>query len=130
MVGSGPAYAISVFTHRTSLPFPYPPPKNSILAGSAWGGQKVFWAISPSYHGPVLIRGRQLDGTTQIGFGESRVPYSRLEFQPSRGQRAFGGWRGYPATTRLHHQGCYAWQIDGTTFSEVVVFKAVVKRSG
>jgi hypothetical protein len=42
MVGSGPAYVLSVFTDQTSLPFVYPPPKSSILAGSAWGGQKVF----------------------------------------------------------------------------------------
>jgi hypothetical protein len=25
----------------------------------------------------------------------------------------------------VHSFGCYAWQIDGTTFSTVVVFKAV-----
>ena len=126
MVGGGPAYAISAFAHGTVLPFAYPPPKSSVFAGSAWGGEKVFWAVSPGYHGPVLVRGGQLDGTAQIGFGTSKVPYSQLEFQPSRGDPSLGGWRGYPALTRLHQQGCYGWQIDGTTFSEVIVFKAVI----
>jgi hypothetical protein len=27
--------------------------------------------------------------------------------------------------TRLRAPGCYAWQIDGPTFSRVVVFRAV-----
>jgi hypothetical protein len=27
-----------------------------------WGGQKVLWAVDPTVDGPVLVRGRQLDG--------------------------------------------------------------------
>ena len=33
-----------------------------------WGGQKVLWAVDPSVDGPVLVRGRQLDGPGGLAF--------------------------------------------------------------
>ncbi|HEV8688078.1 MAG TPA: hypothetical protein VGQ84_12440, partial [Gaiellaceae bacterium] len=35
------------------------------------------------------------------------------------------GWRTWPGGTWLRTPGCYAWQIDGTDFSNVIVFDAV-----
>ncbi len=35
------------------------------------------------------------------------------------------GTRYLPSYTRLLGPGCYAYQIDGTTFSRVIVFRAV-----
>ena len=34
------------------------------------------------------------------------------------------GWREWPGGTSLHVPGCYGWQIDGTDFSYVIVFRA------
>jgi hypothetical protein len=34
------------------------------------------------------------------------------------------GWRQWPGGTWLRTPGCYAWQIDGTDFSDVIVFEA------
>jgi len=33
-------------------------------------------------------------------------------------------WRQFPSYTRVRARGCYAYQIDGTNFSTVVVFRA------
>ena len=35
------------------------------------------------------------------------------------------GTRYVPSYTRVRGPGCYAYQIDGTTFSRVIVFRAV-----
>jgi hypothetical protein len=34
------------------------------------------------------------------------------------------GWRFWPAFTYAPTAGCYAWQVDGSTFSQVIVFEA------
>jgi hypothetical protein len=38
--------------------------------------------------------------------------------------RGTGKWLGYASYTRMREAGCYAYQVDGTTFSRVVVFRA------
>jgi hypothetical protein len=34
-------------------------------------------------------------------------------------------WANWPSYTRIQTAGCYAYQVDGLTFSEVIVFQAV-----
>jgi len=53
-LGAGPVYMVG---WPGVVRFPYPNFKGSIFYGSPWGGQKVLWAASSHYHGPVLIRG-------------------------------------------------------------------------
>ncbi len=90
------------------------------FVGSAWQGTRVNWT-APGYQGPILIRGRELGGPHAVGFGEGHVPYDELQFDG----RAFGAPAGqWPSFTRVRGSGCYAYQIDGTSFSEVVVFRA------
>jgi hypothetical protein len=93
--------------------------------GSAWQGQKVFWYIAPSYRGRVLIRGTRLDGPGWLGFNGTRVPKDELRIEPYTtvswsGQPRYS--RGIPTAIRALTAGCYAAQIDGKTFSKVVVF--------
>jgi hypothetical protein len=90
--------------------------------GSAWNGGEVTWGVSGSYSGPVLIRGRELGGSHAVGFGEGHTPYDELQLLG----RAMGAPRGqWPSFTRVRSPGCYAYQVDGTSFSEVIVFRAV-----
>jgi hypothetical protein len=37
------------------------------------------------------------------------------------------GYREEPGGTYVRAPGCYAWQVDGLTFSEVIVVRAVVR---
>jgi hypothetical protein len=93
--------------------------------GGAWARGKVFWYVGPKYRGRVLLRGRRLDGSQGLGFNGRRLPARELRIEPFdtvswEGQPA--GSRGMPADVRVRAPGCYGVQIDGTTFSRLVVF--------
>ena len=91
-------------------------------------GQKVLWFVSPKYRGPVLIRGRQLDGPYRIRFDEGNVPPLELRVAPSESVSWTGqprGARGRPSYTRHRALGSYGYQVDGTDFSIIVTFRAV-----
>jgi hypothetical protein len=107
--------------------FQYPPPDESELRGSRWSGQKMPWMRSPSYRGPVLIRGRQLDGTHRVRFGLALVPPTELRIGSWGTAAGAPGWGFRASMTRLRAPGCYGYQIDGRTFSRVIVFEAVLQ---
>jgi hypothetical protein len=114
-LGAGPAY-----------PIPF---RDSTLhydhgqSAGGWIYVKVLWVIPPSYGGPVLIRGRQLDGTNWLGFDRGPRPLRELQIPP-RASGLARAWRAFPSYTRVRAgAGCYAYQIDGTTFSRVLGFR-------
>jgi len=92
--------------------------------GGPWADGKVFWYVRPSYRGRVLIRGRRLDGPQRLGFNGRAVPRRELRIHNYSvswpGQPP--GSRGLPSSVRVLTAGCYGVQIDGATFSRVVVF--------
>jgi hypothetical protein len=112
-LGAGPAYPI--FGSGATLRLA--PAVN--FESKLWGGQKVLWFVLPSYKGPVLIRGGRLDAKGDVRFEVGNVPPKEL-FLP-----AYDGPRDRASYTRLKTPGCYAYQIDGTSFSTIVVFRAV-----
>jgi len=115
------------FSRRGVLRFAYPPEKNSLFAGSDWGGQKVLWVSDPKYGGPILIRGRQVDGTNGIRFGLAGPRLlEELAFPGHSADNWSGGWRNFPSYTRLRGPGCYAYQVDGAGFSDTIVFRASI----
>jgi hypothetical protein len=125
-LGDGPVYPVG-FTRRGVLRFEYPPPKNSLFAGSDWGGQKVLWVSDPKYDGPILIRGAQIDGTNRLRFGlVGPTVLEELAFPRHSAENWSGGWRNFPSYTRLRAPGCYVYQVDGAGFSDIIVFSAVV----
>jgi hypothetical protein len=92
-----------------------------------WFGVKTLWFAPPSYQGPVLIRGRRLDGPGRIVMGEGPTLLDP-QLAPGPTLNGTGGWREWPGATWLRKPGCYAWQVDGEGFSNVIVFKAVFSR--
>jgi hypothetical protein len=119
--GKGPVWPVLGFP---KVSFFYPVPPQATYYPSDWSGNKILW-IARRYRGPVLIRGAQLDGPSGVRFGLAQVPALEMRLR-SVGGSSPGGWQNRPSTTRLRAPGCYAWQVDGTTFSRVIVFKAVV----
>lgn len=94
--------------------------------GSNWQGQKVFWYVAPSYRGRVLLRGKRLDGPGRLGFNGTRVPKDELRIEPYDTVSWSGqprDSRGIPSGVRALSSGCYGVQMDGKTFSNVVVFE-------
>ena len=92
--------------------------------GGPWFGEKVFWYVLPSYRGRVLIRGRRLDGPQLVRFNGGKLPAPELrieDYETVSWQGQPPGSRGVPSGVRVIGPGCYAFQIDGTSFSRIVV---------
>jgi hypothetical protein len=102
--------------------------------GTGVGGQKVIWWIDASYSGPVLLRGARIDGPGDLGFDRylgalgtapaDGTPTPELVY-PETETDGLSFVRTFPSSVRLREPGCYAVQADGTSFSEVIVFRAV-----
>ena len=90
-----------------------------------WAGQKVLWFVLPDYKGPVLIRGRKLGGSQLMRFDDGTNPPKQIRLAPGETVKwtgQFPGSRGRLSNVRVRVPGCYGVQIDGTSFSTVVVF--------
>jgi hypothetical protein len=123
--GRGPVYP-NLGGSSSTLEFVWPIlPTQVDFYGTGWSGNKVLWWVVGAYHGPVLIRGRQLDGAEVVRFDRGRpVPPAELRIPASRGYAPWKGARDRPSYTRLRAPGCYAYQVDGTSFSRTIVFRA------
>ena len=129
-LGSGPAYPVLGFEDNRAPPDPkavVPLYRDERRGRAYW--HKTLWAVDPNYDGPVLIRARGLDPTQLVQFakpsgtpGGSAQQAGELEFRRERAD----SWRYGPSVTILPGPGCYAFQVDGTTFSEVIVFAATL----
>ena len=72
----------------------------------------------------MLFRSHRPGG---LGFGAGKVPWAEMDVPggPAGGVGLNpGGWRLWPGYARLRRPGCYGLQVDGTTFSEVIIFRA------
>jgi len=128
-LGRGPVYPIS----SSTLGVEFPPPATTEFVTGGWGGQRVLWFVGPAYRGPVLIRGRRLDGSDPVRFehgdnppaAELRIGEEDLGRWPV-GTTTAAGQRYRRSYTRLRAPGCYAYQVDGTSFSYTIVFRAIL----
>jgi hypothetical protein len=114
-VGPGPAWPVGLVQPGSVLRVTYPPPPGSLMYGSEWSGNKVLWFVSPAAVGPVLVRGGRIDAPGEVRFD--------LDLNPSKELR-LSGPLDHPSTTRVRAAGCYAYQVDGPSFSYPVVFRA------
>lgn len=117
--GTGPVYPVS----NGRLRVPFPAPKTSIWSGSPFSGFKVRWIAERRYNGPVLVRGFAWEGHAPVKFNDRLRP-----FLFSAGyKRSHERWHEYAAWhyIRFRQAGCYALQIDGREFSEIVVLRVV-----
>jgi hypothetical protein len=124
VLGDGPAYPFWTVSSRVGTM------QASVL-------DPVQWYIDPSYTGPVLVRGRQLDGSGVLTFeggldqlhyqgtwrDAPQLPSLRLMGGPAY---ASGGsrWASFATHTNIPGDGCYAYQVDGTSFSYTITFLA------
>ena len=123
-VGTGPIYIETGGFEFPTIPFAYPPPRQSQFFENKWGGQILKLIGSPRYRGPVLIRGRELDGAEVLRFGPGPHPSPLLRLPRGLYDPGVGGFTGWGSYVRLRAPGCYGIQIDGTSFSELVIFRA------
>jgi hypothetical protein len=117
--GAGPAYPAFDPPHgNIQQPFQFGPEPEY----KEWGIEKVMWAVDKRYVGPVLVRGRQLDGANELRFENGSPGFTREQtLHPAAELRLIGGFV-HPAVTRARQAGCYAYQADGIGFSRTIVF--------
>jgi hypothetical protein len=115
-LGTGPAYPVvdvvegRVRERPTSVP------------GTARFVFKALWIISPNYRGPVLVRGDRIDAPGEMTFRFNR-PTATAEMRIPAAPRHYASWRSAPSNTVVSGHGCFAYQIDGTSFSTVVTVR-------
>jgi hypothetical protein len=91
-----------------------------------WRGQKTPWFIARTYAGPLLIRGARIDGVGPIRFAKVYGQHLReLRFAAGENNGVEGRWRFLASSSLFRVKGCYAFQVDGTTFSRVVTMRVV-----
>lgn len=118
--GTGPVWPFIGGVSTLDVPIQFDPTGDYAI----WGVRKDMFAIDPKYVGPVLIRGRQLDGDDTLRFETGEPGFTDAErANPLAELRLVGGYI-HPAVTRVRTLGCYAWQIDGIGFEKLIVFHA------
>jgi hypothetical protein len=90
-----------------------------------WLGLKTLWFSAPSYQGPFVIRAIRLGHPGPVALGEGPM-VAPLVVPPGPTVNGTGGWREAPGGLWVKKPGCYAWQVDGLTFSETIVVHAVL----
>jgi hypothetical protein len=89
-----------------------------------WLGLKTLWFSPPAYQGPYIIRDERLGRPGPVALGEGPV-VAPLVVPPGPTVNGGEGWREAPGGLWVKSPGRYAWQVDGLTFSEVIIVHAV-----
>ena len=102
-------------------------PLTSNTQQPGWLAIKSLWFSEPSYQGPFLVRIRRIDGAGPAGVLED--PALTSFYTPAGATiNTFGGYRTVTGATWVKTPGCIAWQVDGLTFSNVIVVRAVCQQ--
>jgi DNA-binding CsgD family transcriptional regulator len=88
-----------------------------------WGSAKTIFVARPPNVGPLLFRGRRIGGDGEVAFWFTSDPTPELIVDSPLGSDA-GNWYSDVFGTLVPTPGCYAIQVDGTRFSETIVFEA------
>jgi hypothetical protein len=89
-----------------------------------WLGLKTLWFSGPRYQGPFIIRAERLGRPGPVALGESPT-VAPLVVPPGPTVNGGNGWREAPGGLWVRAPGCYSWQVDGLSFSEVIIVHAV-----
>jgi len=126
-VGTGPAYLAIGPDAVVNLGGPLAVPQDD--------GSYRFetrWLVHPDYAGPLLIRARHLNGSGPVLLaGRGMSPAEELILGIGTGEASNQDglqWRSWPATITVPGPGCYALQVDGVDFRDVLVLQAVEGR--
>jgi hypothetical protein len=121
-IGSGPVYLILDSANTAGDVAVY----KATPAASGYHEIDYIQVSAPSYRGPLVTRAHQVDGTHDIQWGPSIDPaFTRVWGTATDDVALPHGWVTFPSFFFVPVPGCYAFQIDGTSFSEVIVFPAI-----
>jgi hypothetical protein len=115
VLGGAPVAPLAIYFHPETTLVVKPP-------GSApgWYAAKVGWGARVGFGGYVLIRAGRIDGP-----GRARVLLQDVTVHADATLiDVVADWQFWPGATEVTAPGCYAYQVDGAGFSEVIVFQA------
>lgn len=129
--GKGP-----VSVRETSEPFSTGvPTTGDTLQNEGWKGQKEIWFIRPPYLGPILVRGRLLNGPQTLRFsgGYAQLYYNGDPWEaPTSPELLLLGSTqydyppiGWGVYSFARVPGCYVYQVDGLDFSGYFIFQVI-----
>jgi hypothetical protein len=120
LIGRGPAYLVGTFgSSGISI-------ASSGRDSLGWYGQKTPWMIDRSYSGPILIRGARIGRKGEVRFAHGYGDHLRelsWEANADQGSPPDPNFRFLASATLFRAPGCYAFQIDGTSFSKIIVVR-------
>ena len=119
--GPGPAYVMGLEGGSGSAVLTLTwPTAGANQPYEGWAGTKALWTV-PRFAGPVLIRGRQIDGPGPLGFdlGPNWTSTVLSELKLNGPKSSLN-----PAATFVKSAGCYAYQVDTSRSSYLIVFEA------
>jgi hypothetical protein len=99
-----------------------------ISEAPGWFALQTLWFSVPGYDGPFVVRAKRLGS-----HGPVRVTPSGSGLSPGSGSLVVPagptlntqhGYRTVPGSTWVTSPGCYAWQVDGENFREVITVDA------
>jgi hypothetical protein len=137
-LGTGPIYVVFPGIPRV---LDLPAHDSARGTDSRWRRAEVLVVSEPAYAGPVLIRGRQIDGSG-LAFGRGIQPHRELRLPPGLRKpwrerlRAWGDrivqppqeWRVAATDIRIQTEGCHLLQLDGQSFSQTIGFFTEMQR--
>jgi hypothetical protein len=95
-----------------------------------WLALKTHFFSVPAYHGPFLVRAQRLDDSGPIRLGARPTQTAPLRVPSGPAANGLAGWREFPYSTFVKAPGCYAWQVDGLTFSKTIIVRMLPKLDG
>jgi hypothetical protein len=124
-LGDGPLYPVivnkgvlRVVRARPAAGAANPPPGSYI--------QKVMWVASPDFDGTARIRGHGRDGDNDVWFRLNGEISEEMVLRSTDGGATPSGWQAWAASTLVAKPGCYAYQVDGPDFHQLITFRAVL----
>ncbi|MEO8291784.1 MAG: hypothetical protein ABI635_01485 [Actinomycetota bacterium] len=94
---------------------------------AGWLALKTHFFTPPAYKGPFLVCAERLDHAGPIALGATPTRAGPLLVPSGPAPNGAAGWREFPYSTFVEAAGCYAWQVDGLTFSELIVVRMLPK---
>jgi hypothetical protein len=92
-----------------------------------WLALKTHFFSSPDYQEAFLVRTKRLDRGGPIALGARPTDATSVLVPSGPAANGQEGWREFPYSTFVKSPGCYAWQVDGLTFSEIIVVRMLGK---
>jgi hypothetical protein len=91
---------------------------------TGWMGQKTPWLIERRYLGPLLIRAARIGLPGPVRLAKVAGQHlSELRFRPGENNGFQATYRFLASTSLFRTTGCFAFQLDGLSFSSVVVMR-------